>query len=415
MTRSAVLLLVALASASGGCAALTNPVADGVPVRRLPAEVLGRPKSDLRPIPLTLLRQKEPDVYYLDKGDVLAVVADEIIAPATVQPPVRLPDQYNQTAAVGFPVPVSEDGTISIPRLPVLYVKGKTVSQVEAMIKEAVTGKGGPELIRNPRVTVNLLQRRRYQVLVVREDTQPAQFQTQLNNPVFGGIKKGNGFTVNLQAGENDVLHALNATGGPPGLDAKNEVVILRGQNDPNDPTSKVTRIPLRIYPDQPLTLREEDVILKDGDILTIEARDTEVYYTAGLLGAGQFPLPRDYDLDVVQAIAQVRGPLLNGGFSQNAFVANSVGSGVGGPSPSLCIVLRQTPDRRQIPIRVDLNRAFIDPREKVLIQPGDIIVVQERPAEAIVRYLTQSIKFTTVVEALKAGSFTSTAVGNNP
>lgn len=415
MTRATVLLLVALASASGGCAALTNPVADGVPVRRLPAEVLGRPKSELRPIPLTLLRQKEPEPYLLDKGDVLAVVADDVIAPATVQPPVRLPDQLNPTAAVGFPVPVSENGTISIPRLPPLSVKGKTVTEVEALIRDAVTGKGGPELLKNPRVTVQLLQKRRYQILVVREDTQPVQFQTQLNNPVFGGIKKGNGITISLSAGENDVLRALNATGGPPGLDAKNEVVILRGTADPADPAARVTRIPLRVYPEQPLAIREEDIILKDGDILTIEARDTEVYYTAGLVGAGQFPLPRDYDLDVIQAIAQVRGPLLNGGFTQNAFVANAVGSGVGNPSPSLCTVLRQLPDRRQIPIRVDLNRAFIDPRERVLIQPGDVIVLQERPSEAIVRYFTQSIRFTTVLETIRAGSLTGTAVSTNP
>ena len=416
MPRTAVLLLVAAASASGGCAALTNPVADGVPVRRLPAEVLGRPKSDLRPIPLTLLRQKEQDPYLLDKGDVLAIVAEDVIAPPTVQPPVRLPDAQNMLGAVGFPVPVGEDGSISLPRLPPITVKGKTVTEVEAMIKKAVTGKeGGLDLLKNPRVTVQLLQKRRYQILVVREDTQPVSFQTQLNQPVFGGAKKGNGFTISLQAGENDVLRALNATGGPPGLDAKNEVTILRGQHDPTDPTTRVTRIPLRIFPDQPLTIREEDVILREGDILTIEARDTEVYYTAGLLGSSQFPLPRDYDLDVIQAITQVRGPLLNGGFSQNAFVANSVGSGLGGPSPSLAIVLRQLPDRRQVPIRVDLNRAFIDPRERVLIQPGDIIVVQERPSEAIVRYLTQSIRFTTVVEALKAGSWTSTAVSNNP
>src|SRR5207248_6336238 len=108
--------------------------------------------------------------------------------------------------------------------------------------------------------TVQLMQRRRYQVMVIREDTQPVQFQTQLNNPVYGGTKKGNGFTLSLQAGENDVLRALNATGGPPGLDAKNEVVILRNQADPADPTTRVTRIPLRIYPDQPLAIREQDV-----------------------------------------------------------------------------------------------------------------------------------------------------------
>jgi hypothetical protein len=42
---------------SSGCAALSNPVADGVPVNRLPPEVFGKRKNDERTIPLTLLRQ----------------------------------------------------------------------------------------------------------------------------------------------------------------------------------------------------------------------------------------------------------------------------------------------------------------------------------------------------------------------
>ena len=76
MTRPGFWLLLAAAAASNGCAALTNPVADGIPIRRLPAEVLGRPKSELRPIPLTVLQQREPDPYRLDEGDVAAAAAE---------------------------------------------------------------------------------------------------------------------------------------------------------------------------------------------------------------------------------------------------------------------------------------------------------------------------------------------------
>ena len=435
MTRLAsVLLLVAAASFSGGCAALTNPVADGVPVRRLPAEVLGRPKSEMRPIPLTLLRQKEPDPYRLDKGDVLAIVAEEVIAPTGTQAPVRLPDIANANAAVGFPIPVNEDGTISLPRMKPILVRGKTLTEVEQLVRDAVTGKlpGYPELVKNPRVTVQMLQKRRYQVMVVREDTLAVNipYQAQPGQPILGGSRKGSGISIYMQEGENDVLRALNASGGPPGLDARNEVVILRGVPgsglpvDPNCTPEEIARrvaagtavrIPLRVYPDQPLTIREEDIILKEGDIVLIEARDTEVYYTAGIMGGGQYPLPRDYDLDVIQAIAQVRGPLINGSFSQNAFVAQAVNTGIGNPNPSLCTVLRQLPGQRQIPIVVDLNRAFIDPRERLLILPGDIIVLQERPGEAFARYLTQTIRFTTVLDSIRAGSLNQTVVGNNP
>ena len=404
---------------SGGCASLSNPVADGIPVRRLPVEVLGRPKTELKPIPLTLLRQRESDSYKLDKGDVLAVVAEEIIAPANTPVPVRLPDQFNANAALGFPIPVGDDGTISIPRLPAIPVRGKTLAEVEQLIKDTASGKnGGPELVnpKNARVTVQLLQKRIYTITVVREDTQPVPLTGQ-GGVLLGANKRGNGFTVRLQAGENDVLHALNASGGPPGLDAKNEVVILRGQYDPSDPAKSTTRIPLRIYPEQQLTLTEADIVLKDGDVVVIESRDStsEVFYVAGVAGSRQFSLPRDYDLDVIQALTLVGAPLANGGFTQNAFIGNAVNTGLGSPSPALLTVLRPLPNGRQIPIKVDLNRALRDPRERLRVQGGDILVMQERPGEAVFRYITQTLRATTTSDPIRNGSLTGVLNSNNP
>ena len=432
MHRTAFFLATVAVTVCGGCASITNPVADGIPVRRLPAEVLGRPKSEMRAIPLTALKQPELDPYRLDKGDVLAVLADNLIAPDGQIPPVKLPDLTSNTAALGYPIPVTDDGTISVPRLAPILVKGLTVAEAEVLLREYATGvKGGLELVKpGSRITVQLMQKRRYQVTVVREDSQPVP--VQVGAQVYGGNRKGNGYSLTLEAGQNDVLRALNATGGPPGLDARNEVIVYRAaKGKPLDATAVLdgvgrkqfvmngdavaVRIPLRLYPEQRLTISADDVTLKDGDIVSIEARDTEVYYTSGLVGGGQFPLPRDYDLDVIQAIAQVRGPLVNGGFSQNAFVANSVGSGIGTPSPSLCTVLRKVSPTRQIPIRVDLNRAFIDPRERILILPGDILVLQERPGESVGRYLSQTFRLTTAFDAVRSASLTSTGTTTSP
>src|SRR5687767_9924759 len=124
MTRRTTRLLWALALLpvagwSGGCAAFTNPVADGIPVRRLPAEVLGRPRSELRPIPLNMLRQAEPDAYRLDRGDVLGIVADEVLTRANQPIPVQLNPNPNASkpAYQGNPVTVQDDGTIVLPLL----------------------------------------------------------------------------------------------------------------------------------------------------------------------------------------------------------------------------------------------------------------------------------------------------------
>src|SRR5262245_40113920 len=58
------LVVIPVIAWSTGCAAFTNPTAyEGIPVNRLPDEVLGRPRSELQPIPLNMLRLKEPPEY----------------------------------------------------------------------------------------------------------------------------------------------------------------------------------------------------------------------------------------------------------------------------------------------------------------------------------------------------------------
>jgi protein involved in polysaccharide export with SLBB domain len=414
MPRRVFALVLLAAVLSGGCAAVSNPVADGIPVRRLPAEVLGRAKADLQPIPFTVLKQREADKYLLDKGDTLAIIADNVIGLPTVQPPVSLPDPMNPTSAVGYPTPVGDDGSISLPGLPPIKVKGKTLAEVEELIKDVASGKnGGPNLIQRDkaRVTVQILRKRTYSITVVREDTQPVPL-TGASGALLGTNKRGSGFTLRLQAGENDVLRALNATGGPPGLDAKNEILI-----EHSDPARPVTRIPLRLYPEQHLNLCEDDVILRDGDVVKIESRDTstEVFYAAGVAGSRQFTLPRDYDLDVLQALTLVGAPIANGGFTQNAFVGQAVNSGLGSPSPALLTVLRPLGNGRQVPIRVDLNLALKDPRERIRVMPGDVLVMQERPGDAVARYLSQTFKLNTTIQTATGGSLTQSITGSNP
>jgi protein involved in polysaccharide export with SLBB domain len=415
MTRLVVAVAVALPS---GCAAVTNPVADGVPVRRLPAEVLGRSKAELVDLPLNLLRLPEPDAYRLDKGDVLAVVAGDLFGPETVPPPVNLPQflpgGQESDASVGYPVPVREDGTIALPspKIPPLQVRGKTVAEVEEMVRRAVVE---AKLFREnqARVSVQLQKRRRYLVTVIREDTQPVP--TQSAGGVITQINRRNGIPVSLEAYRNDVLRALTLSGGPPGLDARNEVLIRRGQYDPACPEKGLTKIPLRVYPEQPIPLSPADVTLNEGDILIVPSRENEVFYTAGIIGSRQIALPRDYDLDVLQAIALVGGPLANGGFTQNAFIAQAFATGLGNPSPALVTVLRQLPNGQQLPIRVDLTRALRDRRERVLIRPNDVLVMQEKPGDAVVRYLTQQFRFNTVADTIRSESINQTLTSTVP
>jgi protein involved in polysaccharide export with SLBB domain len=398
----------------GGCAALSNPVADAVPVRQLPPEVLGQRKEEERTIPLPLLRQKPPEVYRLAPGDVLGVWIEGVLGDKAQPPPLHVPEQGGVPPAFGYPLPVRADGTVPLPLIDPVKVEGMTVAEAQDAIVKAYTVTKKILQPGRERVIVTLMRPRTYHVLVVRQDT-GAIALTQAPGPGAGGLigqtKRGTGTVLDLPAYENDVLNALARTGGLPGLDAQNEVVIERGSfrdfadvlaggcapplhaGSPGATGANLIRIPLRLRPGEPPPFRPDDVVLHDGDIVFIEARDTEVFYTGGLLPTRQWALPRDYDLDVLQAVCFVNGPLVNGAFNTNNLAGNVLQTGLGFPSPSLVTILRRTPGGGQIPIRVTLDRALRDPRERVLIQPGDVIILQETVAEAVTRYVTNVFK----------------------
>jgi protein involved in polysaccharide export with SLBB domain len=416
-----------------GCAALTNPVANGVPVRRLPPELLAVPKEGTRPLPLTLLRQKPPETYRLGPHDVLGIWIEGVLGERNQLPPVvSYTETRNLPPAVGFPITIRSDGTISLPYIEPLPLQGLSIEEAQKAIRAAYLKaqilKEGRE-----RVLVTILRRRVEQILVFREDaTSAAGIGTPTGASAgtrsFGvtlapggtsaSLKRGTAFTVDLPAYENDVLHALAQTGGLPGLDAVNEVVIQRGYfQEGSDretllhelhappggspPTTGVTpggeqtiRIPLRLRPGQVPSIRPEDIIVHTGDIVYIEAREAEYFYTGGLLPPGQYVVPRDYDLDVVQAISLVGGPMVSGGLNPINLSGTFVQNGIGFPNPSLVSVVRRTPAGGQVAIRVDLNRALRDPRERILIQPKDVIILQQTPTEAITQYFTAVFKF---------------------
>jgi protein involved in polysaccharide export with SLBB domain len=417
--RLAVAGAVLLAGCLGiGCASFSNPTGpDGIPVNRLPPDVFGGSREAAKSIPLTLLRQQPPPSYLLDAGDILGVFVEGILGEKGMAPQIINFQVTSQNAtppppAVGFPIPVQENGTITLPLLDPIDVRGKSVPDLQGLIKE----KYEKERLIAPgaRILATLARKRTYHVTVIRQD---AGFGNASGSGLVvsaGGqlvnAKRGTGFPVDLDAYENDLLNALARTGGLPGLDASSTIIIQRGGPKEIPPGTKVStvaaeteqiRVPLRMRPDQVLPFRPADVILKSGDIVFIESRDTEVYYTGGVLPVAELLLPRDYDLDVMEAVTQARGPLFNGGVNFNNLSGSIFASGLGAPSPSMLTVIRKTPKGGQITIRVDLNRAAQDQRERILVQPGDFLVLQETIGESFTRYVTQTFRYSLFAQFL--------------
>src|SRR4051812_44867729 len=170
------MLLIAL---QGGCTALSNPIAKGVPVRLLPEELLVAEQEPKCIIPLTLLRQNPPDQYRLDEGDVLGIYVEGVLPATSINqttppvPPVFFPAQISSLGrrlppAVGYPFTVQRDGTILLPLIKPVPARGMTLPEAEAAIRksylaEKVTKEGAERLL------VSLMQQRQTRVLVFRE------------------------------------------------------------------------------------------------------------------------------------------------------------------------------------------------------------------------------------------------------
>ncbi|MEM9702375.1 MAG: polysaccharide biosynthesis/export family protein [Planctomycetota bacterium] len=404
-TLAAALAAVLLAP---GCESLSlgsfgSYCIDAIPARRLPPAALARPKADLIDTSKARLRQKPQEIYVLGAGDVLGIYIEGVLGDEVEGsvPPVNFPEDASIPPSIGFPVPIRDDGTIALPLIAPVYLADMNLAEAEAAIRQAYLDAGilNEESLLTTGIIVTLLRQREVRVLVIREELGGG-------GGGDGPTKRGSGFLVDLKAGENDLLTALSATGGLPGVDALNEVIIFKGGEsgsaeydariaalrrqpmcgcrpplpDPYGPGA--VRIPLRFYPDNPPNFTEDDIILEAGDIVFIPARDRERYYTGGALGGGEFILPRDYDLNILQAVAAARGDVAATGTGINNIniFGGRGGRGGGGTTfpPSRAIVIRQLPNGcGEVAIRVDLARALTDPRERILIQPEDTIIVQ--------------------------------------
>ena len=353
------------------------------------------------------LRRTPADEYVLGKGDTLGIYIQGITGDKDIPPPVNFPDDPGAQPGLGYPVPIRDDGYISLPLVAPIRVTGLTLGDAERRIADAYTKDREILLEGNEKIIVTLMQRRTYNVLVIREDIQNPRTSNTINqNQIFiGGGAQSETSSIQLPAGENDVLHALSETGGLPSERARNEIIIFRGgqRNDvdslvqevnaPGDRQSlsaneaNIVRIPIEAEPGQFPDITEDDITLEDGDVIYIQGREEEVFYTGGLLEGGRFPLPRDYKIDVLEAIA------ISGG--SGAASAGSAGLGRrGGILPATQVTVLRKCGCEQTAIDVDLRYALADPSERVIVQPGDLIILEYRKRELVTNGILQVFQF---------------------
>jgi len=122
-------------------------------------------------IDLSLLRQSAPEEYRIDSGDVLAVYVENVLGQRE-QPPINQPVDDARPPTLGYPLTVRDDGTLSLPLIEPVPVRGKTIPQIEQQLRHAYTVQR--RLLRpgQDRILVTLHRPRQHRILVVRQETQ---------------------------------------------------------------------------------------------------------------------------------------------------------------------------------------------------------------------------------------------------
>ena len=414
------LFVCAAASSLSGCHTLTG-ACEAIPADRIDRHFLSEPREGLCPVSYTSLGQEKPQAHIVGPGDSLSVYVYGVVPPTTDETPVlqrfqSLNQQYYPPhgsivqPTAGIPMSVDADGTMEFPLIGRLPVQGLTIPEVADLVAESYRNK---DIIQKDkeRVSIALILPRVKRVVVLREDT-PSPNVELLPPGQVDHIHRGSGEVIDLPIYENDVLHALAATGGLPGTDAVSEVWVFRRDHIPahmpltvdqlntladgyEEGTHSVIRIPLKGHPCDDLPFTPEDVVLNEGDVVFVPRRQKDYFYTGGLLPGARIPLPRDEDIDVLEAIALANGstggPL---GLSGTTLSGGSPGHMI---KPSRVNILRELPDGRQVQIRVDLARAMQDEKQRIYIQPGDIVMLNFKPHQAVFNGLLNFVNFTVV------------------
>jgi len=225
--------------------------------------------------------------------------------------------QPDLSAEVG----VNDKGVLTLPLIGGIDVTGLTTSEISARVAEALR-KG--QYLRNPEVSVEVVQLRSQMVSVLGEVSRPGRY------PIPGHLS---------------VLELL-ATAGGLTAQADQSVTLLRRKTD-NSGTESDARIPILLGETRSTERSPLDVELSNGDVVYVNKK--KLFYIHGEVNRpGSYPM--EQDMNVMRAIS------LGGGMTQRA-------------SQRRIYINREMPDKGVEEIKAKLT----DP-----VLPGDVVYVNE-------------------------------------
>jgi len=192
----------------------------------------------------------------------------------------------------------------------------------------------------------------------------------------------------------NSPYHPVGNNGSAPARNLPASVLRADVKTEPepvarpmqNLPDGQVVRLDLTNEEDkQRLT---QGFRLENGDIVSIDDRRVKPIYVVGMVSKpGEFPLPVDRDLRVLEAVG------LAGGVDR-------------GSLPNKALVIRQRPDGSGVvAVRIDLNDAKKDNSQNIRLMAGDTVSVEQTAMSYMRGLLRGALHF-------GVGGYVSPAVG---
>ncbi|WP_034291959.1 SLBB domain-containing protein [Herbaspirillum sp. RV1423] len=226
--------------------------------------------------------------------------------------------QPDLSAEVG----VNDKGILTLPLIGGIEVNGLTTSEISAKVADGLR-KG--QYLKNPEVSVEVVQLRSQMVSVLGEVSRPGRY------PIPGHLS---------------VLELL-ATAGGLTPQADQTVTLLRRKTDKSNSGESDTRIPIMLGETGATERTPLDVELNVGDVVYVNKK--KVFYIHGEVNRpGSYPM--EQDMNVMRAIA------LGGGMTQRA-------------SQRRIYINREVPEKGV----QEMKAKLADP-----VLPGDVVYVNE-------------------------------------
>ena len=279
-------------------------------------------------------RSISPSAYRLDDGDALAIIVDGVLGEFG-DAPIHMPTSENSDIlpGIGYPILVRK-GAVALPLIDPVNVRGLTPTQAQKKISNAYRRE---KILKfDNRVMVSLLRKRTVDVTVIHDDVDSLSAGFNSRFPGFNQTPRKKVSNVTLPADRAHLLDALSAA-----------VVDLDSE--------QVVRV-----------LKEHRRSLRSGEVVNVKSPSNQFFYASGALNAGQYPIPRDRQLNALQAVALAGG----------SFNSQRGGAYLG---PSELVITRQNGQT----FRVDYQRLQANPNA-VRIRPGDSLSLQYKPREVI-------------------------------